>query len=269
MISPSDRQSHHEQQPPSESSRVAFPSFTSDLKMSCLIAVETATKWGGVSVAKDGIILQTIRFTPDTPASEKLIPSIQTLLAQNHLTPDIVDAYAVSIGPGSFTGLRVGLTAVKTLAYFSERPVITIPSLDVLASQSVKSMMGSGAYLATLMDATKGDVFGAVYEVSHRLHLQGNYQAASVEQILGPYRNREVWITGDALLKYRERILDFSPGFHIMPSADWHPNPEAVVTLALSGNYPQMTGTELYSLSPLYIRRSEAEIQWEKKYGSA
>ncbi|MBN1297616.1 tRNA (adenosine(37)-N6)-threonylcarbamoyltransferase complex dimerization subunit type 1 TsaB [bacterium] len=230
--------------------------------MTVILAVETSGVRGGVALSVDGRLRQVIRFDRDSPASMQLIPAIDTILARDNRSLNSVDEFAVSIGPGSFTGLRVGLTAVKTLAYFCRKPVKKIPTLMALAVAAGPS----DKPIVAMLDARKGEVYGAIFRVGDSIERLTPDRVVSVETLLAYTPLQPLHLTGDALRVYRDRIFAIQQPYTEAPEAVWDPSPEAVAWLAETTMDSAMTDMELFQLAPVYIRRSEAEINWETKH---
>ncbi len=227
-----------------------------------LIGIETSTKYGGIALADAHSVRGRITFAPDRPASVHLIPGIRQLCSDCAVRLQDIEGFAVAIGPGSFTGLRVGLTAAKTLAFHNDKPLYCIPSLDVLVLPCVGMMQKTVA----LIDARKGEVYGAIYASSDRLHRMTPYQVCDVETLLKNLS--DALLVGDGVEAYRSRIEPFlGDTVAIADESLRYGDPVSVVKLALSGNYPAFSGEKLFAIRPLYIRKSEAEVQWKKKHG--
>ena len=135
-----------------------------------LLATDTSGKHGSISLARASDadhsakaveILETVPLEGGT-FSAQLIPQISTLLARHHLTRHHIDGFAVASGPGSFTGLRVGLAAIKALAEVLEKPIAAVSLLEALA----RAASTRGPILAAL-DAGRGEVYVGAYEVSN------------------------------------------------------------------------------------------------------
>jgi tRNA threonylcarbamoyladenosine biosynthesis protein TsaB len=113
-----------------------------------------------VAVVRDGQVRGDLRVFSSDTHSRRLVTGIDFLLAQLGLAPAAVEGYAVTTGPGSFTGLRVGLSTVQGLALASGRPCFGVSALDVLAAR----IAGEAPRLAAVMDAYRGEVFAALFD---------------------------------------------------------------------------------------------------------
>ncbi len=137
-----------------------------------ILAVDTSTRTGSAALLRDSQVLAEISGYEETPYSTRLFRDIAVLQERENFSLDQVDVFAVAAGPGSFTGLRVGLTAVKAWAEVHGKPIAAISGLEAIAAESLmgeKSMMGetpsasNARFIAPFLDARRGQVFGAIY----------------------------------------------------------------------------------------------------------
>jgi tRNA threonylcarbamoyladenosine biosynthesis protein TsaB len=124
-----------------------------------ILAVETATSAVSVALLRGEALLDEWTSEDARAPSERLLPGIDALLARAGARLDAIGGFAVSVGPGSFTGLRVGIATVKGLAFASGRPVAAVPTLAALALGG----RDGGAPVAVLLDARRGEMYAAVY----------------------------------------------------------------------------------------------------------
>jgi tRNA threonylcarbamoyladenosine biosynthesis protein TsaB len=125
-----------------------------------VLAMDTTTGRGSVAVVADGAVLGEVRLRSGMGHSQRLMPAVAFLLGGLEMKPADVEGYAVTAGPGSFTGLRVGLACVQGLALATGRPCLGISTLDVLAAR----IAGAAPALVAAMDAHRGEVYAAVYD---------------------------------------------------------------------------------------------------------
>ena len=130
------------------------------------LAVDTTTNRGSFALARNGRLLEETRGDGVSTHGERLPGAIHALLDRRGMTTADVDRYAVALGPGSFTGLRVGIATVQGLALAHGRPVVGMPVLDVLVDVAAQAA-GTGAapdLIVPWVDARRGEVFSALYE---------------------------------------------------------------------------------------------------------
>lgn len=138
--------------------------------MSLIINIDTATETAHVSIAKDGIVLQQLFNNNQMDHAGFLQVAIKDILSRATVSFTEVGAIAVTIGPGSYTGLRVGLASAKGLSYALNKPLIAIGTLEVLAKSALispkKALLGSQTLLCPMIDARRMEVFTAVFDQS-------------------------------------------------------------------------------------------------------
>jgi tRNA threonylcarbamoyl adenosine modification protein YeaZ len=125
-----------------------------------LLALDTCDARGSVSVLRDGDVLQTIEHDTTDDYSVWLLPAIDHALQTSALTFADIDVYVAASGPGSFTGVRVGLTTVKAWAEVTGKPIVGVSRLEALASQAVS---GAGEFVAAFTNAQRKQIYGALY----------------------------------------------------------------------------------------------------------
>ena len=161
-----------------------------------ILAIDTATARGSVALVADGQIEGEVRLRAPEGHSRHLLGAVAFLLESLGWAPSQVEGFAVCAGPGSFTGLRVGLSTVQGLALASGRPCLGLPTLDVLAQR----IRGAAPTLVALMDAFRGEVFGRLYDREARPLGQAHSEApdAFLSRVEG-----EAAFIGDGVVKYR------------------------------------------------------------------
>jgi tRNA threonylcarbamoyladenosine biosynthesis protein TsaB len=169
-----------------------------------VLAVDTTTERESVAMVEDGTVLGEVRLRRVDTHSRRLLPAVAFLLDGLGLAPGDVEGYAVTCGPGSFTGLRVGLSTVQGLALASGRPCLGVSSLDVLAAR----IRGTAPVLAAWVDAYRGEVYGGLYDADARP--LGPAGAASPGEAVAAVPERAAF-TGDGAERYREEILAARP----------------------------------------------------------
>src|ERR1700690_1603747 len=131
-----------------------------------ILAIDTSTRAGSVALLRDRQVLVEISAREETPYSTRLFRDLELLQSRAPFRMDRIDVFAVAAGPGSFTGLRVGLTAVKGWAEVHRKPIAAISGLEAIAAESVPgaAVNGSSPHLiAPFLDARRGQIFGSIY----------------------------------------------------------------------------------------------------------
>ncbi|MBI1804015.1 MAG: tRNA (adenosine(37)-N6)-threonylcarbamoyltransferase complex dimerization subunit type 1 TsaB [Ignavibacteriae bacterium] len=142
-----------------------------------VLGIETATAVCGAALAEDGRIVAENWFEAQHTHSEKLVILIDRTLQSCHRTVSQLDAIAVSIGPGSFSGLRIGLSVAKGLAIACNLPIVAVPTLRALALRAItERFVGQQGYILPMIEARRGEVYTALYEM----------RAESLNEIVAP-----------------------------------------------------------------------------------
>lgn len=231
-----------------------------------ILGVDTATLVASVALTTAETMIAEITIQTTKNHSVRLMPQIAELLLAANVSQQQIDAIAVSNGPGSFTGLRIGLSTAKALAYAWEVPIIGVSTLAALAYQ----VAVPGVIVSPLLDAQKNNVYqGLYYWKNGRLQELMEPRVVSGEQALAEMDRLDhpVIIMGEVPDYYRKKItamkkdIVLAKPFAVMPRA---------ATVAALGLEQLQQGVEhdVFSLEPIYIRRSEAEVLWEKRYGN-
>jgi tRNA threonylcarbamoyl adenosine modification protein YeaZ len=193
------------------------------------------------------------------------MPHIADMLDKASVTKDKIDSVAVAVGPGSFTGLRIGLATAKGLAYAWNVPIVGVSTPESLAWNS----QGSSDLICTLIDAQKGNVYFSLYEWQRaQLKELKPIQIAPLTEVLAELRelDKAVSFYGDGALLGRQQIENGGPLFRMAPPTMVIPRAGSV---ALAG-FKRLEAGEVddcMTLTPAYKRRSEAEVLWEKRHG--
>ncbi|MEO7306266.1 MAG: tRNA (adenosine(37)-N6)-threonylcarbamoyltransferase complex dimerization subunit type 1 TsaB, partial [Ferruginibacter sp.] len=134
--------------------------------MSLILNIDTASEKAHVSFAKNGMIIQSISSESQKEHASFLQSAIEQLTKTTGIILKDIDAVAVTSGPGSYTGLRVGMASAKGLCYALKKPLITISSLEVLTASALELIPGAGenVLLCPMLDARRVEVFTAVYQ---------------------------------------------------------------------------------------------------------
>ena len=232
-----------------------------------ILAVDTSTAVCGVAVCHDGKIVSEYILNDGNTHSHKLVPMIDEVMRGLSLKAEDFDAFAGVTGPGSFTGLRIGIVTVKAMALAAGKPVIGITSLDSLAFGN----SGIDQYICPMIDARNNQVYTAVYEgrengdVPKRLT---EYMAVPIEELSlmlqKDFIGKNIIICGDASEKYFKYFSDDNEQIKISVQGrrDACPASAAVISEKMleAGNY--MNADELI---PYYLRKSSAEQMMDKR----
>jgi len=134
------------------------------------LGIETSGNVGSVAICEGNSIIAEQSFEKGMRHGKELIPSIKSIFEENGFKPGDIDLIAVDVGPGSYTGIRVGITCAKTLAYSLNKPVIDVTSLDAI-SQNITNVY---KFICPVLDARREKVYSCIYESALDDNLPGN-----------------------------------------------------------------------------------------------
>lgn len=224
--------------------------------MKCL-AIETSTMLGGVAVVEDNRLIAELRVNVKTTHSEGLMPAIDFMLSRAGLSINEIDMFSVSAGPGSFTGLRVGLSTIKGLAFSTGKPVAAVSSLEALAWNMPFSMH----QVCPLFDARRKEVYAAIYKWNNEgFDVLLPESPLRIEDLLSKI-DRPTLFLGEGAELCRDIIIGkLGSAAFFAPPHKMAPSPANTGYLGiLKAGRGGLHDAAL--LTPRYLRRSEAEVK--------
>ncbi|HZE98759.1 MAG TPA: tRNA (adenosine(37)-N6)-threonylcarbamoyltransferase complex dimerization subunit type 1 TsaB [Planctomycetota bacterium] len=217
-----------------------------------VLGIETSGARGGVALLEAGQVRGTRLFEKGMVHGRDIAPSIRSLLDELRWPLEAIDLIACDIGPGSYTGLRVGLAAAKGLALALGRPLIGVASLDAMA----EAARDRAKILVPAMDAKWEQIYSAVYIDGLRTT---DYLAEKPDAFAARVP-KDAFVLGDALDQYGGLFRDIVKA----PRELWDPRPDLVALLG-QRLHEQGTRHDAATLVPLYLRPTEAEIKFGRK----
>ncbi|OGX26886.1 MAG: tRNA (adenosine(37)-N6)-threonylcarbamoyltransferase complex dimerization subunit type 1 TsaB [Omnitrophica WOR_2 bacterium RIFCSPHIGHO2_02_FULL_45_21] len=223
-----------------------------------ILAIDTSSKYLCLSIAKDDKIVAGIRRSFAGEMSEKIIPSIDSALRQSKLSLKAIDYFGIGLGPGSFTGLRIGLAAIKGLAFPFNKPIVGVGSLDLLAS----AVTNHSALICPILDARRSLLYAAIYQGKNAILIRKtSYLLVSIEELLERLKPKDkVIFLGDGLKLYSGVIKNKL--FSLAVFADenlWYPKPEVLLS-CVKERIVNRQFLNLHKLVPIYLYPKECQI---------
>jgi tRNA threonylcarbamoyladenosine biosynthesis protein TsaB len=237
-----------------------------------LLAVDTATPAGSLAVLRDEQLAGVISTASDEPYSSRLFRQLETLLSELQLQTQNFDLFAVAAGPGSFTGLRVGLTAVKAWAEVFSKPVIAISGLEAIAAQAHPH--SENGLIAPVLDARRGQIYAALFRrAGPQLVQEEPEQVCTIEEFLAQLAQRkqdeEVVFVSPAQAILRELISKRAGNRSSASISDIAQSASPLLAPILGKLALERAArgefTDALHLDANYIRRSDAELLWKKR----
>ncbi len=229
-----------------------------------VLAVDTTSDSGSTAILDGDVLRAFVGFSKKPGYAQKLLPTVERMLEELSLELSDIDGFAVAAGPGSFTGLRIGIATMEGLSYATKRPVVGISSLEATAHR-YRFVTG---WVAPILDARRREVFGALYEANGReLKEVVAPVCESAERFLARLPKEPVLVAGTATLVYHELLSHESQG-HLQSAASSFFLAEEVARLG-SERLEKGSSAPLGSLEAIYLRPSDAEMARQKKPSSA
>lgn len=222
------------------------------------LAIDTSTSTAGCVLMEDETIRAEILVNLGVNHSATLLPSINHIIGLAGIKMADIDLYACTVGPGSFTGLRIGASAIKGFALATGRSVVGVSTLDALALNMADSPM----LICPMLDARKKQVYTALYRADQHEGVQriSEEKAIEVEKFLEEIHEDCIFF-GDGAVVYRDVIREALPG-HYHFAVPIHQQIRAAAVGLLGIRKFKMNDTlNLFDFTPQYIRSSEADMK--------
>ena len=229
-----------------------------------ILSIDSSTPVAGIAVSDGSKLLGEVMINTQNTHSEKLMPMVAQLLHDLQMSIQQIDAVAITCGPGSFTGLRIGMATAKGIVQGGNKKLIAIPTLDTLA-QNLNHYPG---IICPIMNAQKKQVYTAIYKSTETgTERLSDYQAIEAEMLAEQLLalGETVWFTGDGVDVFADvfraklgaqcRLAD---GNTVLPRA-------GALAMLAAERAEQEQFDDLYQAELIYIRKSEAEVQWEAR----
>lgn len=237
-----------------------------------ILSLDTTTKAASCAVARSGVVLNEEPIDPTRQLALQLPGALRDILDLSALALEEVDAFAVATGPGSFTGLRIGIATMQGLAFGQGKPLIGISGLTALRAVASPAFLGSR--IATWVDAWRGDVYAALFEDGRQMGepvvakpaelldaLVSPQRLTSIERTSTGFDN-DITFIGDGAETYKDLIV--SRLGHAARIADpVAPLLAGVIGVLATIDYTKGHRPPPHAIRPLYVRRPDAELARE------
>ncbi|KRQ87702.1 tRNA threonylcarbamoyladenosine biosynthesis protein TsaB [Caloramator mitchellensis] len=229
-----------------------------------VLAIESSSTVASVAVVTDEKVEGEVYINNKLQHSVLLFPIIENLFKTLGIKVDDLDAVAVSGGPGSFTGLRIGVSAAKGIAQGRDLKFIGVSSLDALAFMQ-NSFDG---VIVPMMDALRENVYTAIYKFENdeliKLH---DYDALHIDELVEKLIEYDkVLFCGDAIKLHAEKLKNILKNIYLSKNISTYPRAAAIGEIALK-RLKDGISDNINTYSPIYIRKSQAEREYEKRVG--
>jgi tRNA threonylcarbamoyladenosine biosynthesis protein TsaB len=231
-----------------------------------VIGIETSTPQSTVALGSEQGMIGSTMLSRGSSNHEVVIPAINHLLRWAEIRPTQIRGVAVGLGPGLYTGMRVGIATAKTLAQVLGVPICGLASLDVVAF----STRYSRRLICATIDAKRGELFFGFYRpVPGGVTRVSDFEVASPDRLTAELEARpeDILLVGNGALVYRRTLEEAGSHLEFASPAYGFPAATALVELAIP-RFQREEFDRIENLQPHYLRRSDAEIAWDKRRGT-
>ena len=224
-----------------------------------ICGIDTATAQVSVAVGGHEGVLASTQSSRGRQHAEVLTPAIQFACKQARIEYSEISVVAVDLGPGLFTGLRVGVAAAKAMAHALKVPMIGVPSLDLLAFP----VRFTSRLIVATIDARRGEIFYAFYrQVPGGIQRLSDHQVGTPDDLASELlaAGEECLLVGDGAIRYRE-VFEGLKKCEIVEEGFAYPSATSLVLLAHAQALREQW-VKPWDLEPLYLRKPDAEINW-------
>lgn len=232
-----------------------------------ILSIESSTSSASCAILEEDKLLGEVNLNGKKQHSVILMHLIDNLLKDLKLSLDDIDAFAVSSGPGSFTGLRIGMATAKGLASATNKPFIGVSSLDALAF----NLAYTDGIVCPIIDALRDNVYTALYSFKNgKLERLTDYMAIHIDDLISTIKNGNydsVSFIGDAIPKFKEKLSSSFEKVNFAPNNVNLARASSLGELGLSRIKEGLADDPL-TFAPIYLRKSQAEREYEEKMGT-
>lgn len=229
-----------------------------------ILSISTSSNVCSCSILENTKLIKELSISDNNTHSIKLMPQISQLLSQTNLTLNSIDLFACDIGPGSFTGIRIGISTIKAFCDITNKPCIGIPSLTSLIYN-----LDINGFICSLIDAKNNNAYYSLFDYTN-----GTYQLLepfcldtieNITNLLKKY-NKLITFVGNGSIEYKD-VLEFNLGknYRFYNNININSLTSTSVGIAAFNLIKNSSHSKIHSLSPLYLRKSNAERLLEEK----
>ena len=228
-----------------------------------VLGIDTSSNATSIAVIEDNKLMCEYTVNTKTTHSQKLMPMIENMLKISEINVNDMDMISICQGPGSFTGLRIGMATAKALSHVNNLPIVGVNSLELLAG----NMDLSDKKICSILDAQRTQVYMGQYKFENNKLVEiKSVDVVEIDELLEELKSsNEEWIlVGEAVYKYEDKIKEIENICVPAPSHNVN-KASSLCTIAMNKYDQNIDVYDCYTINPVYIRKSQAEVQYDEK----
>ncbi|MEG1311551.1 MAG: tRNA (adenosine(37)-N6)-threonylcarbamoyltransferase complex dimerization subunit type 1 TsaB [Romboutsia sp.] len=228
-----------------------------------VLGIDTSSMATSICVIEDNKLICEYTINTKKTHSQKLMPMIENMLKISDININEIDIIAICEGPGSFTGLRIGMATAKAIAHVNKLSIIGINSVELLAG----NMNSCDKKICSILDAQRTQVYMGQYKFEDDKLVQlKSVDVVEIDNLIEELSSsNEEWIlVGEAVYKYTDKIKDIK-NIHIPAPSHNVTKASSLCSIAMNKYNEGIDVYDCYNINPIYIRKSQAEVQYDEK----
>ena len=228
-----------------------------------VLGIDTSSNATSIAVIEDNKLICEYTVNTKTTHSQKLMPMIENMLKISEINVNDMDMISICQGPGSFTGLRIGMATAKALSHVNNLPIVGVNSLELLAG----NMDLSDKKICSILDAQRTQVYMGQYKFENNKLVEiKSVDVVEIDELLEELKSsNEEWIlVGEAVYKYEDKIKEIENICVPAPSHNVN-KASSLCSIAMNKYNQNIDVYDCYTINPVYIRKSQAEVQYDEK----
>lgn len=224
-----------------------------------ILGIDTSSKFLSIALSENKDIIREESHLLDRNHSSELVPRIKELLRKSAVPIGKIDAFVVGLGPGSFTGLRIGVSAIKGFGVALKKPCVGVPSIDSIAC----NVMAEDKEIVPIIDAKRQQVYAAIYRrKGGRVIRESGYLLLTIEKLMKKL-NGDVVFLGDGISLYKDALSGIKQSADFLEEKYWYPAAGNIIKLGFS-RIKKTKNTGLDKLEPLYLYPKDCQVRKSK-----
>lgn len=228
-----------------------------------ILSIETASNNCSVAILEDNKLIKELSVCDENTHSQKLMPLIDSILKETNLSLSNIDLFACDKGPGSFTGIRIGIATLKAFHDVLNKPIIGISALDAFANLIMQEAINNNSYICSIIDAKHENVYGSIYEKNGEKLIQlQDYFFKNIHELCSSLNqsNKFIFFVGNGSIVYEDVLKS-----KLQNNAKFFKSSITAYNIGYCAFLEYNSNNNFTDIDPLYIKKSSAEIELEAK----